>query len=148
MRASSVFIALIVLDAFLFFGMISYAELTGSSPPNLLGDSPFLHWLNYNATAGEINYTGEGFNATEIENVTEWSSSSGIIVSGSSNDVNFAILAYEFIVLMINLVTAPFIFVSLSGLGLATMGIAYIFAVGFLCMQILALWQIITGRST
>ena len=148
MRASSVFVALIVLDAFLLFGMMSYAELTGSSPPHLLGDSAFLHWVDYNETAGVINYTGEGFNETSVENATAWSAQSGIVISGSNNDVNFATLAWDFITLMINLVTAPFTFVNITGLGIATRGMAYLFSVGFLCLQILALWQIIVGRTT
>lgn len=148
MRASSVFIILIVLDAFLFFGMQSYGALTGSTPPALLGDSPFLHYLNYNETTATLNTTGYGFNATETEESTEWAGQTGITVSGSTNDVNFASLAWDFLNLMIGLVTAPFIFVYMSGLGTTTAGLAYIFAVGYLVMMILALWQIITGRST
>lgn len=148
MRASSVFIILIVLDAFLFFGMQSYGLLTGSSPTGLLGDSPFLHYVQYNKTTASIDYSGEGFNATTTEESTLWTAEQGIQVSSSANEVNFATLAWDFINLMIGLVAAPFIFVQLSGIGPATFGIAYIFAVGYLAMMIFALWQIITGRQT
>ena len=150
MRASSVFVILIILDAFLFFGMASYGGLTGTTPPSILGtsaSSPFLHYLEYNETTGELNNNGT-FNAEATENSTAWAAASGIQVSSSANDVNFATLAWDFINLMIGMVTAPFTFIKLSGLANATGGFAYIFSVGYLAMMIFALWQIITGRQT
>ena len=151
MRTTSLFVLLIVLFGVGFYGYDTLnaigteAHPEGGTAPNMLGNgsNPYTSFLDYNATSGEL---GGDANTTVVGELMDWDlGGAAIAVLDVTGIDNLAKYMIAFINLLVGFVTAPFTW--LSVVGLDEFGILSVFAAALVVMFMLAVWQIITGRS-
>ena len=149
MRATSIFILMIVLNGFCFFGIQAYnaitPETTGDMSPISANTMPFDYFFNIDTGTGQIQEVdGSVVNTTAVDSNWGAEAESGITISSVAGIQNFAIGMLSLLNLLMSFVMSPFNLLAI--VGLLDFQMAYIFGAAYVLAVMLALWQIFTGR--
>ena len=150
MRASSIFILILVLHGFCFFGAQVYDQMTGDDVLQQISTHtmPFDYFFNVNETSGLLYSDKDNIvNQTALGAMTGFTEGgeSNIVISAVSGILNLASQAVDFLLMLLGFVMAPFNLMVITGI--ADYEVAYIFAAGYVLSILFALWQIWTGRN-
>ena len=148
MRATSVFILMIVLNGFCFFGVQAFNAMDpsgGGLSPVSTDSMPFDYFFNVNDTSGEIEEVGGSVvNTTAVDDKWDVSADAGLTIAAVAGVSNFAVGMIGFLNLLISFIMSPFNLLYI--VGLMDFQMAYIFGAAYILAVMLSLWQIFTGR--
>lgn len=151
MKASTIFVLLLMIDGFLFFGAQTMVALDPTSTAlEEIGNRAFLAPTVYNNETAIVNTTA---NATFLSDMTNFfqGGATGVFVTGSQTVVNFFRTIQAFMQFMISFLTMPFTFANLIG-ATDPSSIFYMaarfFSVIYAFLAIYGLAQIASGRFT
>ena len=151
MRASSVFILMMVINGFCFFGVQVYNQLgPGGMSPTTTQTMPFDYFFNVNSTgpggdAVIYSVNGTPVNTTAVDQNWNTGGVTGIVVSAVSGLTNLASSMISFMNLLISFIAAPFNLLYIAGI--LEYQVTYIFGAAYILAVILSLYQILTGRN-
>lgn len=152
MRASSVFIVLLIMDVAMFMGAGVFHELNNDVAVEEIaysdgGSRPATYFFDANTTTGELE---NSYNTTLIKGMVEWASETGMSLLDTIGLSNLATLASDFIGLLTGFITAPYNIAELAGLNNGVAGryhLGLLFGSVYILTMLFSLWQIITGRN-
>ena len=150
MRASSVFIMMMVINGFCFFGLQVYNDIgPGGFAPGTTQTMPFDYFFNINSSSGDAeiyNVNNTPVNMTAVD--AQWTATAGdagIVVSAVAGLTNLAVGMLSFLNLLVSFVAAPFNLLYITGL--LDYQVTFIFGGAYILAVLFALWQIFTGRN-
>jgi len=149
-RASSIFILMMVLNGFCFFGIQAIDAINPSAGgllPATTQTLPFDYFFNVDGPtgAGDIYLVnGTPVNTTAVDANWNVEGDTSIGIASVSGIVNLASGMISFLNLLISFITSPFTLLFITGL--INYQITYIFGAAYIMAVLLALWQIWTGR--
>jgi len=150
MRASSVFIMLLVMDAFLFFGAGAFTELTPTPGDGMeeIGTRPFGYFIEGNISEGTL---GTSANTTIVDAFMSLDiGGTGLAILDATGLYNIAAPMLAFLQLLVGFITSPFTFAQMSGLNELTVGgasIGMLFCSIYVLAIFFGIYQIWTGRQ-
>ena len=149
MRATSIFILMIVLNGFCFFGIQAFNAIDpsgGGLSPVSTQSMPFDYFFNVNETSGQIEEIGGSVvNTTAVDDNWDVSAEAGLTIAAVAGVSNFAVGMIGFLNLLMSFIMSPFNLLYITGL--ASFQMAFIFGAAYIMAVLLALWQIFTGRT-